>query len=127
RGIITGEFDNTARSISPRYLFSGTYDSAGNPEGLELVSDNSNLHVDPGFKNPYTDQFIGGFEQEIIRNVGLSLYYIHKRGEDYGCAHDTAGEYEPTAFVDETGRSSVVQRLLSDPTARQFQLTNPPE
>jgi hypothetical protein len=127
RGIITGEFDNTASSISPRYLFSGTYDAQGNPEGLELVSDNSNLRVDPGFKNPYTDQFIGGFEQELVRNVGLSLYYIHKRGEDYGGWHDIGGQYEPATFVDETGKSIAVQALVSDPTSRLFLLTNPPE
>ncbi len=127
RGIITGEFDNTAPSISPRYLFSGTYDAQGNPEGLELISDNTNLRVDPGFKNPYTDQFIGGFEQELVRNVGLSLYYIHKRGEEYGGWHDIGGVYEPATFVDETGQSIAVQRLLSDPASRLFLLTNPPE
>ncbi len=127
RGIITGEFDNTASSISPRYLFSGTYDAQGNPEGLELVSDNTNLRVDPGFKNPYTDQFIAGFEQELVRNVGLSLYYIHKRGEDYGGWHDIGGEYVPDTFVDATGKSIAVQRLVSDPTSRLFLLTNPPE
>ena len=53
RGIVTGEFTGVTPSITPRFLFDGTYDDAGNPQNLELVSDNSNLHVDPSFKDPY--------------------------------------------------------------------------
>ncbi len=39
RGVITGEFDDAAASVSARYLFSGSYDAAGNPIDAELVSD----------------------------------------------------------------------------------------
>ena len=60
RGIVTGEFDNTTPSITPRYVFSGLYSPAGVPLDKELVSDNSKLTVDPNLKNPYTDQFIAG-------------------------------------------------------------------
>jgi len=132
RGIITGEFDNTAPSISPRYLFSGTYDEAGNPENPELVSDNTNLKVDPNFKNPYTDQFVAGFERELAKNLGLSLNYIYKRGENYGGWQDTAGQYVDATYVDDqgadaSGRSIVVQQLVSDPADRLFLLTNPTE
>ena len=62
RSIVTGEFDAAGAGISPRYEFSGTYDQAGNPIGLRLISDNSNLAIDPDFRNPYTDQYIGGVE-----------------------------------------------------------------
>src|SRR6185436_13685632 len=56
RGVVTSEFDNTAPSITPRYLFDGTYrNNLPNPASLEVVSDNTNLTVDSGFKNPYTD------------------------------------------------------------------------
>ncbi|MEZ5289121.1 MAG: TonB-dependent receptor [Vicinamibacterales bacterium] len=47
RGIVTGEFDNTTPSVTPRYLFAGTYDAAGNPEDLALVSDNSSSRSIP--------------------------------------------------------------------------------
>ena len=132
RGIITGEFHDASPTVSPRFSFSGTYDAQGNPENLELFSDNTNLTVDPDFKNPYTDQFIVGFERELARNLGLSLNYIHKRGEDYGGWRDIRGEYEPVTYVDDqgtdaTGQSITVQRLLSDPADRLFQLTNPDE
>ena len=45
--MVTGEFDNTTPSISPRYLFSGLYGPSGEPLDTELVSDNSRLSVDP--------------------------------------------------------------------------------
>ncbi|MEW6320849.1 MAG: TonB-dependent receptor [Acidobacteriota bacterium] len=128
RGIVTGEFDNTTPSVSPRFLFSGTYDRSGNPIGLELVSDNTNLAVDPDFANPYTDQFILGFERQLVRDFGIQLNYIHKRGEDYGGWRDIVGRYAPTTYIDNqgtdaTGRSVQVFRLLSDPDERIFQLT----
>ena len=50
RGIVTGEFDNVTPSITPRYVFSGRYSGAGVPLEKELVSDNSNLSVDPNLK-----------------------------------------------------------------------------
>ena len=84
RGIITGEFDDVSPTISARYLFSGLYDEQGVPEDQELVSDNTNLAVDPDFKNPTTDQYIVGFERELAKNVGVQLNYVHKRGKDYG-------------------------------------------
>lgn len=129
RGIVTGEFDGTAPSITPRYIFSGTYDAQG-PEGLEFVSDNTNLQVDPGFKNPYTDQFTVGFERELLNNLGLLVHYVHKRGENYGGWRETAGQYVPATYVDDqgadaTGASIAVQRLVSDSSERVFLLTNP--
>ena len=60
RGIVTGEFDNTTPSITPKYVFSGLYSASGVPLDKELVSDTSKLSVDPNLKNPYTDQFIAG-------------------------------------------------------------------
>jgi hypothetical protein len=128
RGIVTGEFDNTAPSITPRYLFSGTYDASGNPEGLEFVSDNSNLRVDPNFKGPHTDQFTVGIERELFKNVGLLVHYVNKRGERYGGYHDIGGQYVPDVYVDSagagaTGATIPLQRYVGGD--RVFQLTNP--
>src|SRR5262249_41440789 len=78
RGVVTSEYDNISPSISPRYVFSGLYDAQGNPLDKELVSDNTNLTVNSKFKNPYTDQFIVGFEQELVRNLGLQANYVYK-------------------------------------------------
>jgi hypothetical protein len=131
RGAVTSEFDDVGPSISPRFLFDGTYTN-GLPNGLELVSDNSQLTVDPDFKDPYTDQYILGFEQELITNLGLQVNYIHKRSENYGGWRDIRGQYAPATYVDDvgidaTGRSVQVFSLVSDPESRLFQLTNPEE
>jgi hypothetical protein len=132
RGIVTGEFDNIAPSVTPRYLFSGLYDGRGEPLGLELVSDNSNLTVDPGFKNPYTDQFVVGFERAVLKNLGLQVNYVHKRSRDYGGWRDIGGQYTPITYVDNagveaTGQSITVFKLVNSPEDRLFQLTNPGE
>jgi hypothetical protein len=127
RGVVTGEFDNTSPSITPRYLFSGTYDAQGNPEGLELVSDNTNLRVDPNFEPPYTDQFTVGIERELLKNLGLSVNYVHKRGERYGATPDIGGEYVPEVYIDNegagaTGASIPIQVYVGGD--RVFELTN---
>jgi hypothetical protein len=127
---VTGEFDNTTPAISPRFIFSGTYDAEGNPEGAELVSDISNLRVDPDFRNPYTDQFTLGIERELLKNLGVSAHYVYKRGRDYGGYRDVGGQYETVPYVDDqgtdaTGQTILVQSLVNDPSERLFELTNP--
>lgn len=130
-GIVTGEFDNVTPSVTPRFLFDGTYvGGVPNPASLELVSDNSNLAVDADFKNPYTDQYIIGFEQELMKNLGLQINYVHKRGENYGAWQDTRGTYVTTTYVDSVGRDATGQsvqvfRLTSPASERLFELTNP--
>ena len=95
------------------------------------MSDNTNLRVDPDFENPYTDQFIVGFERELAKNLGLSVNYVHKRGRTYGgLARRRRGEYEPATTStprapEPRAATSRVQRLLSDPADRVFLLTNP--
>ncbi|HEX2443950.1 MAG TPA: hypothetical protein VHJ77_08390, partial [Vicinamibacterales bacterium] len=128
RGIVTGEYDNTSPSVTPRFLF--FFDSDGNRIDFEQVSDNSNLSVDPNFKNPYTDQFIVGFEHELVKNLGVMVNYTYKRGEDYGGWRDTVGTYVPVQYLDDTGAEPTNQtftlfRLESDPEQRRFQLTSP--
>lgn len=129
RGIVTSEFDNAVPSVTPRFLFDGTFDAGGNPIGLELVSDNSNLQIDRGFDAPYTDQFIVGFEQQLMNDLGLQVNYVHKRGENYGVWRDTVGRYADFAYRDTVGRDAsgqtvTVKRLITDPDARIFALTN---
>ena len=100
---------------------------------LTFLSDNTNLSIDPGYKSPYTDQFIASLERDIGHGLGATLNYVHKRGKDYAAWQETAGTYVQVPFTDAlegdptaTGRTFDVFQLTSDPALRQFQITNPP-
>lgn len=130
RGIITGEFDDVAPSAPPIVSFSGEYDEAGNRIGQEIYSDNSQLLIDPNFKNPYTDQFIVGLERELARDLGLSATYIYKRAERYSGWTDVGATYTPVTYSDTegqgaSGRDITVFRQDSDPSESLFLMTNP--
>jgi hypothetical protein len=128
RGVVTGEFDNITPSVTPRYYFE--FDNAGRRGPLDEISNNTNFTVDPDFKNPYTDQYIFGFEQEIATNLGVQINYVHKRGADYGGWSEIAGRYVPFNYVDSVGREASgrtiqLQRLTTPSDERVFFLTNP--
>jgi len=130
RGVITGEFDELAPSAPAIVAFTGEYDAQGNRIGAEVIQDNSQLVIDPNFKSPYTDQFIAGFEREIVKNLGLSVNYVHKRGTRIGGYVDATGVHTPVTYsdtegVDASGRDITVFRLDSDPSDSVFRLTNP--
>jgi TonB dependent receptor/Carboxypeptidase regulatory-like domain len=132
RGVVTGEFDDVAPSKPPVVSFSGEYDAQGNRIGEEIFSDNSQLAVDPDFKNAYTDQFVGGFERQLARDVGLGVNYVYKRGENYGGWRDVGGAYSSVTYsdtegADASGRDITVFRRDSDPSESLFLLTNPNE
>ncbi len=125
RGIVTGEFDNTTPSISPRYIFSGLYDAAGVPLDQEMVSDNSQLTVDPDLKNPYTDQFILAWEQQAGADIGFSVNYVYKRSERQTAFPDIGGTYRLVPFTSPAGVNiSEVYQLTSGADSRLFQLRN---
>lgn len=125
RGIVTGEFDNTTPSISPRYLFSGLYSAAGVPLDKELVSDNSKLSVDPNLKNPYTDQVIVAWEQQVGPNIGFSVNYVYKRSERQTAFPDIGGTYQLVAYTAPAGATvPQVYQLTSGADSRRFQLRN---
>ena len=115
-------------SITPAYSF--TLDAAGNRTNFVQISSNANLRIDPDFKSPYSDQYIVQFEQELMKDLGLQVNYVHKRGEDYGGWQDIAGQYVQVPYVDSvgtdaTGETVMVYRLISDPASRVFLQTNP--
>ncbi|MEP7116715.1 MAG: TonB-dependent receptor [Acidobacteriota bacterium] len=125
RGIVTGEFDNTTPSITPKYTFDGTYDSAGNPQGRSLLSDTSQLSVDPNLKNPYTDQFILAVEQQIGPDIGFSVNYVGKRSKRQTAFPDIGGTYRLVNYAAPAGADvSQVYQLTSGMASRSFQLSN---
>jgi hypothetical protein len=132
RGVLTGEFSALSPTAPPIVAFSGEYDAQGNRIGEEIISDNSNLRLDSGFKNPYTDQFIAGVERELAKDLAVGVTYVNKRGHDYGAWKDVGATYVPVTYRDTvgteaTGDNITVFRRESDPSESLFFLTNPSE
>jgi outer membrane receptor protein involved in Fe transport len=132
RAVATGEYANKlGPSITPVYV--GPYDLATNEFGdLTLSRSNENLGFDPGYSSPYIDQFIGSLERELRPGLGVQLNYVYKRGRNFAAWEDITGEYARVPYVDElgsdpTGRTIELYQLQSDPEARQFRITNPPD
>jgi hypothetical protein len=122
------EFRPAVPSITPAFEFG--FDAAGNRVNFVQTSSNANLRIDPGFKAPYSDQFIVQFEQEVMANLGVQVNYVHKRGSDYGAWRDITGVYQEWPYIDNqgvdaTGNTVMVYRLLSNPADRVFLQTNP--
>jgi hypothetical protein len=124
-----GQFETLSPSILPYHSFTGRYDAAGNPIGLVRLRDNTNQRIDPNYDGPYTDQFNIGFDRELIKDLGVSVYYVHKRDEDLQGWDDVGGTYVPVTFIDDrgvgaTGQSYTVQRLVSPLSSRLFVQSN---
>ena len=99
RGVVTGEFDDTVAFRSPRAISSPAPTTRrATPRASSSSPTTRNLRVDPNFKNPYTDQFIGRLRARArARTSACPLNYVHKRGERYGAlAATSAANYEPT-------------------------------
>lgn len=125
RGIVTGEFDNITPSISPRFLFSGLYSADGVPLDQEQISDPTVFSVDSNLKNPYTDQFIAAWEQQVGQYLGFSVSYVHKRSEQQTAFPDIGGTYELVPYTAPAGASvSQVYRLTSGASSRRYQIRN---
>ena len=130
RAIATGEYANV---IGPnvKATFAGTgYDfETGEFAEQTFFEGNENLAADPDYKAPRTDQFALSLERELVKGLGAQLNYVYKRGRDYATWADVTGTYVPFSIVDDqgegaTGRSIELFRLVSDPSARQFRITN---
>jgi hypothetical protein len=121
------DFGGIVPSTTPQLTF--TVDAAGNRTNFTATRP-SNLRIDPDRKNPYSDQFIVQVEQGLMPNLGFQVNYVHKRGENYAGWEDIVGRYAPVAYVDSAGRDAsgrtfILQRLVSAASDRIFLLTTP--
>lgn len=123
------ERDYAAIVPSTTPLVSFTIDPAGNRINLTSTVP-ANLRVDPNRKAPHSHQFIGQVEHELMRNLGLQVNYVHKRGDDFPGWEDIAGQYVQVPYVDSvgadaSGQTFMVWRLTSPAGNRIFNLTTP--
>ncbi len=130
RTITTGDFSNVVGPSIPPIYFGTSFNFATDEfENLDLLRDNTNLHLDNDMKSPYTDQLIFSVDRELTTDLGLSLIYVNKRGRDYAAWRDLTGVYEQVPYVDNvgaeaTGQTITVFQLVSDVADRSFLMTN---
>jgi outer membrane receptor protein involved in Fe transport len=131
RGIATGEFANViGPNVKPTFSGTNFNFETGQFEELTFLSGNTNLGVDPDYKSPHTDQYILSLEREVVKGLGISVNYVHKKGKNYAAWRDVAGRYSQVPFVDDlgdnpSGATIPVFSLDTDPEERQFRITNP--
>jgi hypothetical protein len=90
----------------------------------------TNNTMDPNRRNDYTDQFIFQIEQELVKDLGLQVNYVYKKGNDLIGSAELAGTYVPFAYVDNvgagaTGNTINLYKLTSNASNRIFEVTNP--
>lgn len=129
RGIFLNDFTAAIPSITPKYYFNIT--PAGTRTDFSVVSGNTNLEIDHGYKDPYTHEAIVQWEQEVARDLGLQVNYVFKRGYDYPGWQDVTGRYGQVPYTDSvgadaTGQTVMVYKLLSPFRQSLFQMTNVP-
>ena len=133
RGVITGEFDDAAASVSGRYFFSGTYDDAGNPHGRRARLRQHQQAGGPELQEPLHRPVHRAVRAGAgARTWASSVGYIYKRGRNYGGWNDVGGQYETVGYVDTRAWTPAAAtyrsiQLQNDPAERLFLLTNPSE
>ena len=128
RGPLYSDFNAAAPSITPNYSFN--VDASGNRTNVVATSSNTNLRVDPDVKEPYTDQYIVQAEQQLSKDLGLQVNYVHKDGHDYPAWMDTTGVYVQVPYLDSvgtdaSGRTVQVYRLTTPSANSIFTMTSP--
>jgi carboxypeptidase family protein len=127
-GELPPDFTGIVPSVTPQFTF--TLDAAGNRvSGTSQTP--ANLRVAHDRDNPYSDQYITQFEQELMPNLGFQVNYVHKYGKNYPGWTDITGQYVPVPYrdsvgIDATGETFTLFRLVSPPNDRIFLLTTPP-
>lgn len=129
RGIFLNDFTAAIPSIQPKYIFDIT--PSGARTNFSIVSSNANLTIAPNYKDPYSHEVIFQVEQELARNLGLQVNYVHKRGYDYPGWQDIGGRYTQVPYVDSAGKDAsgqtvMVYKLLTPFSQSLFQMTNVP-
>ena len=128
RGIVTGEFDDVDPVHHAALLFRGTYDDAGQPARTWSSSPTTPTCASiPDFKDPYTDQFIVGFERELAKNLGVSAQLRPQEGRALRRLDGHRRQYEPVHLSPTMTHREDAQPAAADerPTDRLFLLTNP--
>src|SRR5262249_49579986 len=117
RGIYLNDFTAAIPSVTEKFIFDVS--PSGVPTNFRVVTSNRNLTIDHGYKDPYSHEAIFQVDQEVARNLGLQVNYVHKQGYDYPGWQDIGGRYAQVPYVDSAGVEA------SNQTVNVFRLLTP--
>ena len=126
---VTGAFGTSVPSISP--VYAGTWNFATNAfDNIELASGSSNKIFSADQKPPKTDQYVVGVEREVLKQLTLSVDYLHKRSRDLPGWVDTEGTYVPFTYIDNAGKNATgnaltLYQIMSPLADRRLVFTTP--
>jgi len=88
----------------------------------------TNDKMDPDIRVPCSDQFTVGLERTLLKDMVISLTYIHREYRDF-IAHVNTGaawEYAPWTYEDENGQEQTINIYYKDPESTDaYLITNP--
>jgi hypothetical protein len=67
-------------------------EQTGNPVITRV--DTSTISIDPDYKRPYTDEFTGGLDHELIPSMRLSAVFTYRREKDLLATSNPAAPYD---------------------------------
>jgi outer membrane receptor protein involved in Fe transport len=107
--------------------FSFNEDTGGFTDLFFALDPASQVRIDDDLKDPYTDQFAIGLDQEINPTLAFSASYVYKRSRDFVGTLNVGGVYEQIPFIDPvSGQTIMVFNQINDPTTDNLYLiTNP--
>ncbi|HEU4690723.1 MAG TPA: TonB-dependent receptor [Vicinamibacterales bacterium] len=97
-------FVNPMARTTRRYRWDGTLPYVPNPANLLSTQGGANRELSPDLKLPYTDEFVVGLDQQLMRDTTLRFNYVRKLERNRMKLENEAIPFEayniPVAFID---------------------------
>ena len=97
-------FVNPMAKTTKRYRWSGTLPFVPNPSLLISTTGGPNRSLDPNLELPYTDEFVAGLDQQIMRDMTIRFNYVRKLERNRMKSQNTAIPFSayniPVTFID---------------------------
>jgi len=101
--MMAGFVNPMARTVK-RYRWDGTLPYVPNPANLLSTQGGANRALDPSLDLPYTDEFVVGLDQQLMKTTTLRFNYVRKLERNRMKLQNTAIPFEayniPVAFTD---------------------------
>ena len=89
------------------------------------TSGNNNRSVDPDIKLPSMDQFVGGLEQILGKDLSLSVSFIHREWKNFIDTVDIGATFAPKTIVNPITGEPMTIYTQTNPGTNIYYITNP--